>query len=268
MRTRISRKFNRCVKSVKRTVRARKGSNKESAAIAICTKSVLHKRGRTMKRYSRGRLITQRKFGGGLFGFSSGKSDIKSNEATGKSDITPDEATGKSDITPDEATGMINALNQIEVYLTNGWAQARLKSNDDNTRRALIMARDKLTDDSKKKKFIDLLLKSKRADDRKIIEGFAGTSDTQKVNAAKVAVAKMIEKAKYSLPLTPEQEALSDWEASSNEAWINAKIQAQGSGTGSSDADGSKQAARQKEIYAEWLAKHPKPSGGRRRRRA
>lgn len=66
MRTRVSSKFNRCVKSVKRTVRARKGSNKESAAIAICTKSVLHKRGRTMKRYRRGRLITQKKFRGGL----------------------------------------------------------------------------------------------------------------------------------------------------------------------------------------------------------
>ena len=46
-------------------MRARKGSNKESAAIAICTKSVLQKRGRTMKRYTKGRLTTQRKFRGG-----------------------------------------------------------------------------------------------------------------------------------------------------------------------------------------------------------
>jgi hypothetical protein len=51
---------------VKKTVRARKGSNKESAAIAICTKTVLHKRGRTLKSYSRKRLITQKKFRGGL----------------------------------------------------------------------------------------------------------------------------------------------------------------------------------------------------------
>lgn len=65
MRTRISKKFNRCVKSVKKTVKARKGSNKESAAIAICTKSVLQKRGRTMKRYTRKRLTTQKKFRGG-----------------------------------------------------------------------------------------------------------------------------------------------------------------------------------------------------------
>lgn len=65
MRTRLSSKFSRCVKSVKKTVRARKGSNKESAAIAICTTSVLHKRGRTIKSYSRKRLITQKKFRGG-----------------------------------------------------------------------------------------------------------------------------------------------------------------------------------------------------------
>ena len=57
--------FNCCVKSVRSTVRARKGSNKESAAIAICTKSVLHTRGKTMKRYRKGRLITQTKFRGG-----------------------------------------------------------------------------------------------------------------------------------------------------------------------------------------------------------
>ena len=60
-KTRLSAKFSRCVKSVKKTVRARKGSNKESAAIAICTKSVLQTRGRTLKNYSRKRLITQKK---------------------------------------------------------------------------------------------------------------------------------------------------------------------------------------------------------------
>lgn len=64
-KSRVSAKFDRCVKSVKKTVRARKGSNKESAAIAICTKSVLHKRGRTLKKYRKGRLTTQRKFRGG-----------------------------------------------------------------------------------------------------------------------------------------------------------------------------------------------------------
>lgn len=58
----LSQKFNRCVKSVRRTVKARKGSNKESAAIAICTTSVLHTRGRTIKRYRKGKLRTQKKF--------------------------------------------------------------------------------------------------------------------------------------------------------------------------------------------------------------
>ena len=64
----LGNKFNRCVKSVRSTVRARKGSTKESAAIAICTKSVLQTRGRTMKRYRKGRLITQKKFRGGGWG--------------------------------------------------------------------------------------------------------------------------------------------------------------------------------------------------------
>jgi hypothetical protein len=67
-KTRMSKKFDKCVKSVRKTVRARKGSNKESAAIAICTKSVLQTRGRTIKRYRKGRLQTQRRFrGGGMF---------------------------------------------------------------------------------------------------------------------------------------------------------------------------------------------------------
>lgn len=61
----LSRKFSRCVQSVRRTIKARKGSTKESAAIGICTKSVLHTRGRTLKRYSRKRLVTQKKMKGG-----------------------------------------------------------------------------------------------------------------------------------------------------------------------------------------------------------
>jgi hypothetical protein len=64
-RSAISTKFNRCVKSVRKTVKARKGSNKESAAIAICTTSVLHTRKRTMKKYRKGRLVTQRRKRGG-----------------------------------------------------------------------------------------------------------------------------------------------------------------------------------------------------------
>lgn len=64
----LGNKFNRCVKSVRSTVRARKGSTKESAAIAICTTSVLHPRGRTIKRYRKKHLITQKKFRGGCGG--------------------------------------------------------------------------------------------------------------------------------------------------------------------------------------------------------
>ncbi len=57
----LSAKFSRCVKSVRKTIRPRKGSSKESAAIAICTKTVLYPKGRTIKRYSKKRLVTQRR---------------------------------------------------------------------------------------------------------------------------------------------------------------------------------------------------------------
>jgi hypothetical protein len=57
----MTSKFNRCVKSVKKTIRPRKGSTAESGAIAVCTTSILHPRGRTLKRYSRSRLQTQRR---------------------------------------------------------------------------------------------------------------------------------------------------------------------------------------------------------------
>lgn len=55
------KRFDRCVKAVRKTVKARKGSSKESAAIAICTKTILHPRGRTIKRYRKGRLLTQKR---------------------------------------------------------------------------------------------------------------------------------------------------------------------------------------------------------------
>ncbi len=57
----LGAKFSRCVKSVRKTIRPRKGSNKESAAIAICTKTVLFPKGRTIKRYNKKRLTTQRR---------------------------------------------------------------------------------------------------------------------------------------------------------------------------------------------------------------
>lgn len=57
----ISKKFDKCVKSVRRTVKPRRGSTKESAAIAICTTTILHPRKRTLKKYRKGRLVTQRR---------------------------------------------------------------------------------------------------------------------------------------------------------------------------------------------------------------
>jgi hypothetical protein len=56
-----TKRFGSCVKAVRKTVKARKGSNPESAAIAICTTTLLHPRGRTIKRYRKGRLLTQRR---------------------------------------------------------------------------------------------------------------------------------------------------------------------------------------------------------------
>jgi hypothetical protein len=56
-----TKRFGSCVKAVRKTVKARKGSNPESAAIAICTKSILFPRGRTIKRYRKGRLLTQKR---------------------------------------------------------------------------------------------------------------------------------------------------------------------------------------------------------------
>lgn len=55
----LTKRFGSCVKAVRKTVKVRKGSNAESAAIAICTTSMLHPRGRTLKRYRKGRLVTQ-----------------------------------------------------------------------------------------------------------------------------------------------------------------------------------------------------------------
>lgn len=45
-----AKKFCRCIKAVRKTVKARKGSTAEGAAIAICTKSMLQRKGRTLKR--------------------------------------------------------------------------------------------------------------------------------------------------------------------------------------------------------------------------
>lgn len=59
-----TRKFCKCIKDVRKTVKARPGSSKEKGAIAICVKSVLQKKGRTLKKFKCGRkarVLTQRR---------------------------------------------------------------------------------------------------------------------------------------------------------------------------------------------------------------
>jgi hypothetical protein len=51
----MEEKFERCVKKVK------KSSGREALAIAVCTKNVLWKRGYTLKKYRKGKLITQKR---------------------------------------------------------------------------------------------------------------------------------------------------------------------------------------------------------------
>jgi hypothetical protein len=53
----LATKFCRCVKKVRKTIKLRKGqkktsSAKESAAIGVCTKSVLQTRGKTLKKFT------------------------------------------------------------------------------------------------------------------------------------------------------------------------------------------------------------------------
>lgn len=67
----LATKFCTCIKSVRKTVKLRPGAAKtatsrakakEAAAIAICTKSVLQTRGKTLKRFSckkKKQLLTQ-----------------------------------------------------------------------------------------------------------------------------------------------------------------------------------------------------------------
>jgi hypothetical protein len=57
MKEAIGRRFCSCIKKVRRTVKARINSgninkNREKAAIAICVKSVLHSKGKTIKRFT------------------------------------------------------------------------------------------------------------------------------------------------------------------------------------------------------------------------
>lgn len=60
----LSRKFCQCIKKVKKTVKVRPGSTAEGAAIAICTKTLLFPKGKTLKKIRCGpknRLRTQKR---------------------------------------------------------------------------------------------------------------------------------------------------------------------------------------------------------------
>jgi hypothetical protein len=48
----LSKKFCGCVKKVRKSVHVSRKGNKESAAIAICTRSVLQTRGKTLRKFS------------------------------------------------------------------------------------------------------------------------------------------------------------------------------------------------------------------------
>jgi hypothetical protein len=58
----LTKKFCSCIKKVRNYIKPRRGS-KESAAIGICTKSVLQTRGKTLRKFKcrKSKLFTQKK---------------------------------------------------------------------------------------------------------------------------------------------------------------------------------------------------------------
>jgi len=51
MRELIDKRFCKCIKKVRKTIKPYKGT-KEQAAIAICTKSVLQTKGKTLRKFT------------------------------------------------------------------------------------------------------------------------------------------------------------------------------------------------------------------------
>ena len=64
MKESMARRFCQCIKKVRKTIKGNyKKQQKESRAIAICVKSVIQTRGKTLKKFSCGKspkLTTQR----------------------------------------------------------------------------------------------------------------------------------------------------------------------------------------------------------------
>ena len=82
-----TRRFCRCIKKVRSTIKSTRGTP-ESAAIAVCVKSVLQKHGRTLKKFrckgKNARVITQRrKRGGGTSASRSRRSKSHSSKSRG-----------------------------------------------------------------------------------------------------------------------------------------------------------------------------------------
>ena len=52
MKESIKRRFCACIKKVRKTIKSRKNSTKEQGAIAVCVKSVLQSKGKTLKKFT------------------------------------------------------------------------------------------------------------------------------------------------------------------------------------------------------------------------
>jgi hypothetical protein len=52
MKEPIGKRFCRCIKKVRKTVKVRPKSSPEQGAIAICVKSVLHRKNKTIKKFN------------------------------------------------------------------------------------------------------------------------------------------------------------------------------------------------------------------------
>ncbi len=59
----LTNDFCRCIKKVSKKIKPRNNRSKESAGIAICTKSVLQTKGKTLRKFKcrNGKLFTQKK---------------------------------------------------------------------------------------------------------------------------------------------------------------------------------------------------------------
>lgn len=78
MKNSRAKKFCRCIKHVRKTIKARRGTA-ESAAIGTCVRSVLQRRGRTLKKFRCGKkpiLVTQKPLRGGACPCSAGSPNL------------------------------------------------------------------------------------------------------------------------------------------------------------------------------------------------